>query len=92
LLALRPYGGNTICLAMRPRNGKHLRQMDYDASNFITLPITPHNGTAVQHISIGLINCQSIYNMDIDALVITETWLTGNVSDHNIVGEVTLAG
>ena len=23
LLALRPYGGNTICLAMCPRSGKH---------------------------------------------------------------------
>jgi len=27
--------------------------------------------------------------MDIAALVITETWLTRNVSDQNIVGEVT---
>ena len=30
--------------------------------------------------------------MDLDALVITETWLTGNVSDQNIVGDVTPAG
>ena len=30
--------------------------------------------------------------MDVDALVITETWLTGNVSDQNIIDEVTPAG
>ena len=33
-----------------------------DASNFITVPITPNNGTAGQNVSIGLINCQSICN------------------------------
>ena len=103
LLALRPYGGNTICLAMRPRSGKHPKQIGSDASNLITVPITPYNGTAVQNVSICLINCQSICNksdeisdvvkdMDLDALVITETWLTGNVSDQKIVGDVTPAG
>jgi len=67
-----------------------------DASNLITVPITPNNGTAVQNVSIGLINCQSICNksdeisddvkdMDLDALVITETCLTGNVSDHKLL-------
>ena len=67
------------------------------------LPITPYNGTAVQNISIGLINCESICNksdqisdvvkdMDLDVLVITETWMTGNVSDQKIVGDVTPAG
>ena len=30
--------------------------------------------------------------MDFDVLVITETWLTGNVSDQKIVGYVTPAG
>jgi len=30
--------------------------------------------------------------MDLDALVITETWLTGHVSYQNIVGYVTPAG
>ena len=30
--------------------------------------------------------------MDLDALVLTETWLTGNVSDQKIVGDVTPAG
>ena len=30
--------------------------------------------------------------MDLDTLVITETWLTGNVSDQTIVGDVTPAG
>ena len=66
------------------------------------MPITPYNGTAVQNVSIGLINCQSICNksdeisdvvkdMDLDALVITETSLTGNVSDQKIVGDVTPA-
>ena len=103
LLTLRPYGGNTIRLAMRPRSGKHPKQIGSDASNLITVPITPYNGTAVQNVSIGLINCQSICNksdeisdvvkdMDLDALVITETWLTGNVSDQKIVGDVTPAG
>jgi len=48
LLALRPYGGNTICLAIRPRSGKHPKQIGSDASNLITVPITPYNGTAVQ--------------------------------------------
>jgi len=30
--------------------------------------------------------------MDLDALVITETWLTGNVSDQEIIGDLTPAG
>jgi len=30
--------------------------------------------------------------MDLDALVITETWQTGNVSDKKIVGDVTPVG
>ena len=30
--------------------------------------------------------------MDLDVLVITETWLTGNVSEQKIVGDVTPAG
>ena len=102
LLALRPYGGNTICLAMHPRSGKHPKQIGSDASNLITVLITPHNGTGVQNVSIARINCQSICNksdeisdvvkdMDLDALVITETWLTGNVSDQKIAGDVTPA-
>jgi hypothetical protein len=85
---------------MRPRSGKHPKQI---GSNFITVPLTSYNGTAVQNVSIGLINCQSICNksdeisdvikdMDLDALVITETLLTGNASGHKIVGEVTPAG
>ena len=83
LLALRPYyGGNTIRLAMRSRSGKHSKQIGFDASNLITVPITPYNGTAVQNVSIGIISCQSICNksdeisdvvkdIDIDAFVIT---------------------
>ena len=47
VLAVRPNGGNIICLAMRPSRGKHPKQTRYDASNLITVPITPHNGTAV---------------------------------------------
>jgi len=42
LLALRPYGSNTICLAMRPRSGKQPKQMGSDASNYITLSIIPY--------------------------------------------------
>jgi len=67
------------------------------------VPITPYNATAVQNVSIGLINCQSICNkayeisdvikdVDLDALVITETWLTDNVLDQNIVADGTPAG
>jgi len=59
-LALRPYGDNAICLAMRPRSGKHQKQIGPDASNLITVPITPYNTTAVQNDSNGLTNCQSI--------------------------------
>ena len=62
------------------------------------MPITPYNGTAVQNVNVDLINCQSICNksdeisdvvkdMDLDALVIAKTWLTGNVSDQKIVGD-----
>ena len=61
LLALRPYGGNTICSAMRPRSGKHPKQIGSDASKLITVPVTPYNGTALQNVSIGFIN-QSICN------------------------------
>jgi len=104
LLVFRPYGGNTICLAMRPRSGKHPKQIGSDASNLITVPITPYNnGTAVQNVSIGLINCQSICNkcdelsdvikdVDLDAFVITDIWLTDNVSDQKIVGDATPPG
>ena len=80
LLTSRPHDGNTICLAMRPRSGKHPKQMRSDVSNLITVPITTYNGTAVQNVSIGLTNCQSICNksdvvkdMDLNVLVITET-------------------
>ena len=83
---------------MRPSSEKHPKQIGSDASNLITVPITPYNGTAVQNASTALINCQSICNkfdeisdvikdMDLDALVITETGLTGNVSDQKIVGD-----
>jgi len=88
---------------MRPRRGKHPKQIGFHASNLITVPITRYNGTAVQNASIGLINCQSICNkadeisdvikdMDLDVLVITETWLIGNVSGQKIVSDVTPAG
>ena len=104
MLALRPYSGNTICLAMPPRSRKqHRGQIGSDASNLITVPITPYNGTAVQNVSIGLIHCQSICNksdeisdvvkdMDLAALDITDSWLTGNVSDQKGVHDVTPAG
>ena len=53
--------------------------------------------------NIGLVNCQSVCNKCYDmadyvkdlalvALVITETWLTGNDSDHNIIGDLTREG
>jgi len=34
----------------------------------------------------------AVKDMDIEALVITETWPTGNVSDQKTVSDVTLAG
>ena len=54
-----------------------------------------------QTLSIGLINCQSICNKcddiadivlrdtDVDALVITETWLSGTDSDQKVIGDIT---
>ena len=71
-------------------------------NNLITVPITPFTGTAPQHVSISIINCQPICiksdkisddvkDSNLDALVITETWLTGNASDQTIVGDVTPA-
>ena len=68
---------------MRPRSGKHPKQIGSDASNLIIVSLIQYNGTAVQNVRIGLINCQSICtksdeisdavkNMDLDALVITE--------------------
>ena len=63
LLVLGSHCGATIYLAKRPRSGKkHPNQMGSDASYLITEPITPYNGTAVENVSIGLINCHSICN------------------------------
>ena len=53
--------------------------------------------------NIGLVNCQSVCNkcddmadyvkdLDSDALVITEIWLTGNDSDHKIISDLTPEG
>jgi len=53
LPVLRPYDGNTICLARRPRSAKHQNKIGSEASNLITVPITPYNGTAVQNVSIS---------------------------------------
>ena len=83
LLALHPHGGNTICLIMRPRSGKHQKQMGSDASKLITVPITRYNNTAVQNVNIGVVNCQTICDksdeipdvvkdMDLGGLIITE--------------------
>ena len=33
-----------------------------------------------------------VKDMDLDAIVITQTWLTGNVSDQTFVGDLTSAG
>jgi len=66
LFSLRPFSGNTICLAMCPRRGKHGKQFESDASNLINVPITPYNSTDVQNVSIGLINYYSICNKSDD--------------------------
>ena len=62
LLVLLLHGGNTICLSMRPRCRKHPKQIQYDASNLITVPITPYYETPLQNVNIGLIHFQSICN------------------------------
>ena len=78
---------------MRLRGVKQPKQMGYVASNLVTVPVSLYNNT---NISIGLINCQSIgiksgqvsdvfKDMYLDVVVITETWLTINVSDQEII-------
>ena len=84
LLALRPHGANDIWLVMRPHSGRHPKPIEFDTNNFNTVPITSYNAASIRNVSIDLINCQSICNksdeishlvrdMDLDALVITET-------------------
>ena len=100
LLVLRPYRGNSISLAMHTSKETHPKQMGCDPSYLINVPLTPYYCTSVENVRIGLINCESMCNKsdeisdvvkDMD-IVITETWLTGNVSDQKIVGDVTPAG
>ena len=60
--------------------------MESIAGNLITLSITPSNGTTIQNVNIGLINCPEICNksdqisdvikdMDFYAFIITKTCL-----------------
>ena len=50
--------------------------MGSDASNLITVPITPYNGTAVQNVCIGFNNCQSICNKsDTISGVLLRIWI-----------------
>ena len=103
MLALRYHGVNAICLSAHPH--QHTTRKWYSASNLITVPMTPSNGTTVrvENVSIILIKCQWILNkcdqtydavkvMDLDALVIAETWLINNVSYQNIVGDALPVG
>ena len=73
--------GSIICSAIRPHSWKHSKRIGYDVHNVIDVPITQSNGAAMQNVSVGLINCQSICNkidvisdivrdMNLDALVI----------------------
>ena len=72
---------------MNPRSGNHRKQIGSNASYLTTVPITSSNDTALQNVSIGLINClstcnksdeisNSVKDTDLDAFVIKETWLT----------------
>ena len=70
MLALPRYDDNTISLAMRLRSGNHPKQTGFDASNLITVLLTPYNGAAVQNVIISLINCQSICNKSDEIYVI----------------------
>ena len=69
--------------------------MGSNANNLATVPITPSTniGTHRKPLNINLINCQTIVNkfddivdiirgVDLDALVGTESWLTGKHSEE----------
>ena len=90
---------------MRPRTEKHPKQLGSNAQNLVCVPVTPSYSEGVQKtpLKIGLVNCQSLCNkcdeiVDVvreeafDALVVTETWLTGGISDQKITGDVTPVG
>ena len=79
--------------------------MGSNANDLATVPIMPSTniGTHQKPLNTGLMNCQSIVNkyddmvdivsdVDFDALVITETWLTDKYSDTKIIGDMTLQG
>jgi len=89
----------------RTRRLKHHMQAGTNANNLVSVPLVPSNCTvkSKKPLSIGLINCQSICNKcdevadvvrdtDLDALVITETWLTGTDSDQKVIGDLTVEG
>ena len=86
---------------MRPRTEKYPKQLAPNAQNLVCAPVTPTYSEGVQKtfLKTGLINCQSLCNkydeiVDVvgeegfDALVVTETWLSGGMSDQKIVGDV----
>lgn len=79
-------------------------QKGSNSNNLISVTMSPRNMAPKRSsIKIGLVNCQSLCNksdeiadcvrdMDFDALVVTETWLTGNDSDQTIIGDITPEG
>ena len=92
--------GNTIPLiSMRHRTETNRKQLGSNAQNLVCVPVTLSYSEGVQKIplKIGLINCQSVTDETIyafgelafDTIVLTETWLTGGISDQKIVGDMT---
>jgi len=83
LFTLRSHVGNILCLVMHLSSGKDRNKIGSNASNSITLPITPYND---MNISI----CLCTFNLseetsdvvqvvDVDAFVITHNRLSGHV-------------
>ena len=79
--------------------------MGSNANSLATVPIIPSTniGTHQKPLNTGRINCQSIVNkyddivnvvrdVDFDALVIMETWLTCKNSDEKVISDVTPEG
>jgi len=88
LFALRPYGGNTMYLGMRPRSGKHPKQIGSDTSNLITVPITPYNNGTDNELNFS----SSLKNLQ-HCIADIRLWMTQNllILNDNITNIIYLA-